>query len=194
MGAPVATAGEPDATPTAVMIGRLDRGEGYKGHREVISCWPQVLRRLPQARLWIVGEGDLLPELVRHVEQLGLGSCVAFWGWVSEEDKERLLTRSRCLALPSRGEGFGLVYAEAMRLGRPCLVGTEDAGREVVDPPTAGLAADPDDLCSLTDGLCRLMDDTPAWRSQSVQARKRYEKLFTAERFQERLLEALGLS
>jgi phosphatidylinositol alpha-1,6-mannosyltransferase len=175
------------------MIGRMARDEGYKGHREVIEAWPLVLELLPDARLWIVGEGNLKPELIKLVIDQGLSDRVRFWGWVSEVEKQRLLTRAHCLALPSRGEGFGLVYLEAMRLGRPCLVSISDAGREVVDPPQAGVAVNPQDANSLAEALCRLMDRGPQWDQWSREAKKRYETLFTAEHFQRRLLRALGL-
>jgi glycosyltransferase involved in cell wall biosynthesis len=93
--------------------------------------------------------------------------------------------------MPSRGEGFGLVYLEAMRLGRPCLVSTHDAGQEVVRPPEAGLAADVDNPRELANALCRLLEDGPEWQAWSEQARKRYLSAFTARHFQARLLQAL---
>jgi phosphatidylinositol alpha-1,6-mannosyltransferase len=111
---------------------------------------------------------------------------------VPDAEKERLLRRARCLALPSRGEGFGLVYLEAMRLGRPCLVSSLDAGREVVNPPEAGLAADPRRPAELAAAVARLLAASdPEWRAWSAQARARYERGFTAAHFQERLVEAL---
>ena len=93
--------------------------------------------------------------------------------------------------MPSRGEGFGLVYLEAMRVGRPCLVSTLDAGREVVNPPEAGLAVDPDNREELADAICRLLGDGPEWQQWSKQARQRYEQNFTAKHFQDRLMTAL---
>jgi glycosyltransferase involved in cell wall biosynthesis len=93
--------------------------------------------------------------------------------------------------MPSQGEGFGLVYLEAMRLGRPCLVSTCDAGREVVAPPTAGLAVDAKDEAALVEATMSLLsfcDHRPEW---SDAARQRYETQFTATHFQERLLSAL---
>jgi glycosyltransferase involved in cell wall biosynthesis len=93
--------------------------------------------------------------------------------------------------MPSRGEGFGLVYLEAMRLGRPCLVSKEDAGHEVVNPPEAGLAVDPGDSEELTKAVVRLMSDGDEWREWSHRARLRYETHYTAEQFQMRLLRAL---
>lgn len=177
--------------PVALMISRLTRGEDYKGHREVILAWPQVLRRTPEAQLWIIGDGDLRSDLEALVSDLKLDGSVKFHGLISETAKQELLEESRCLLMPSRREGFGLVYLEAMRLGRPCLVSTVDAGREVVNPPESGLAANLDDQEELLDAICRLLADGPEWQQWSVQARRRYEENYTAKHFQQRLLSAL---
>ncbi len=181
----------PAAKPAALMLSRLSREENYKGHREVIQCWPAVLRELPAAELWIVGDGDLRKDLEVLIASLKLGDRVRLFGRVSDEVKEQLLRESRCLVMPSRAEGFGLVYLEAMRLGRPCLVSTIDAGREVVNPPEAGLGVDPDKEDHLVEALCRLLSDGAEWQRWSAQARSRYENNFTASHFQERLLAAL---
>jgi len=181
----------PSATPAALMLSRLSKAEDYKGHREVIRVWSRVMRSVPGAELWIVGDGDLRNSLEELVTQLDLGEQVRFWGRVSEETKEKLLQDCRCLVMPSRGEGFGLVYLEAMRVGRPCLVSTLDAGREVVNPPEAGLAANPDNEDELANSICRLLEDGAEWEQWSVQARRRYEANYTAKHFQERLLAAL---
>jgi glycosyltransferase involved in cell wall biosynthesis len=181
----------PAEPPVALMLGRLSGSEDYKGHREIIGAWPHVRRQVPDAELWIVGDGDLRGQLEAEGRALGLEDKVRFWGYLPEEKKQELLARSRCLVLPSRCEGFGLVYLEAMRLGRPCLVSTHDAGREVVNPPDAGLAVDPDDREALAASLCRLLTDTAEWQVWSRQAVKRYESHYTARHFQARLNAAL---
>jgi phosphatidylinositol alpha-1,6-mannosyltransferase len=187
-----AAAPAPQDPPATLMIGRLARGEGYKGHREMIDAWPLVLERIPRAELWIAGDGDLRPTIHEQVQRLGLHDHVRFWGQVSEETKEELLARCRCLAMPSHGEGFGLVYVEAMRMGRPCLVSLLDAGREVVNPPEAGLMVDRDAPKELADAVCRLLTSGQAWDAWSRAARHRYETLFSAAHFQERLIHALS--
>jgi phosphatidyl-myo-inositol dimannoside synthase len=181
----------PADIPIALMVGRLNRTEDYKGHREMLASFPRIRQVLPNAELWIVGDGDLRPDLEAVAHQHEVASAVRFWGKVGDEEKNQLITRSRCLALPSRGEGFGLVYLEAMRLGRPCLVSTLDGGREVVIPPWAGLAANPADQTQLTDSLVRLLSVSPEWDAWSQNARQRYEDCFTARHFQDRLLAAL---
>lgn len=175
-----------EAPPAALIVGRMQRSEDYKGHRELVEAWPLVRSSIPEAELWIAGEGDLRPEL----EALATPG-VRFFGRVSEEEKSRLMHQARCFAMPSRGEGFGLVYLEAMSAARPCLVSDSDAGREVVRPPRAGLAADPRDRRALADALRRLLSSGSEWDQWSRQARELYRERFTAAKFQQRLVAAV---
>lgn len=192
VGSPLAgPAPAPGPIPAALMVSRLVRSEDYKGHRQMIAAWPEVRKWIAGAQLWISGDGDLRPDLEAFAARLGLADSVRFLGPISEANKRRLLSESRCLAMPSRGEGFGLVYAEAMRMGRPCLVSTVDAGREVVNPPEAGLAADPHDVSQVVATICRLLTPGGEWEGWSARARARYERLFTAAHFQQRLAAAL---
>lgn len=190
IGEPVGARDAPAATPAALMIGRMDSGERYKGHHEVISAWPAIRHQIPDAQLWIVGDGDLRGELEAHAAASGLGDAVRFFGRISEGEKGRLIRAARCIAMPSRGEGFGLVYLEAMRAGRPCLAGT-DAAREVVNPPEAGLMVDPSDMGAITAAMIRLLRQGSDWERMSMAAQQRYETHFTARHFQNRLIAAL---
>ncbi len=182
---------QPESPPAAIMIGRLEHGERYKGHEAVIEAWPQVLERVNDARLWIVGEGGLRTPLESQVNRLGLSRQVRFFGRVDDQVKDALLLDARCLLLPSRAEGFGLVYAEAMRAGRPSLVGEHDAGREVVNPPECGLAADPANGDALAASIVRLLTPGEEWDRWSQNAVKRYAERYTAAAFQHRLVRAL---
>ena len=181
----------PSAIPAALMISRLDAQQDYKGHRHMIEAWPLVRERTPDAQLWIVGGGDLRPQLETLVRERALGEAVRFYGPVSDVEKDQLLKDSRCFAMPSHGDGFGLVYLEAMRMGRPCLVSTVDAGREVVNPPEAGLAVDRDQSTLVADAVHRLLGGGPAWEAWAARARARYDARFTGDHFRQRLLDAL---
>jgi phosphatidylinositol alpha-1,6-mannosyltransferase len=193
IGSPVDRIAVPRDPPTAVMISRLNKTEDYKGHREVLSVWKIVQGAVPRARLQIVGRGELTEDLRRESQRQGLNGTVQFLGWVEEGEKAELIESSRCLLLPSRAEGFGLVYLEAMREGRPCLVSGLDGGTEVVNPPEAGLAADPSRPTDLSQAIISLMSPSAAWKQWSENARRRYELNFTARLFVLRLKSALGL-
>jgi phosphatidylinositol alpha-1,6-mannosyltransferase len=177
----------PDQTPAAVMVSRLDARQDYKGHREMITAWPLVKAHMPAAQLWIVGGGDLQPDLECIVREQGLTDSIRFFGPVAEDEKHDLIARARCLAMPSHGDGFGLVYLEAMRAGRPCLVSTHDAGREVVNPPEGGLSVNPARTGEVADATIRLLTTGDEWQRWSAQARRRYESHFTVAHFRRRL-------
>jgi phosphatidylinositol alpha-1,6-mannosyltransferase len=185
------TTPSPAPMPAVLMIGRLDRGEDYKGHRQMIGAWRHVVERIPSAKLWVIGDGNLRPDLEDLARRNAPPHSVDFFGKAPDARKEQLLTECRCLALPSRGEGFGLVYLEAMRMGRPCLVSNADAGREVVNPPEAGLAVDPDDPAQIADAVSRMLTEGSEWDEWSRRARARYESRFTAEHFRRRLIAAI---
>jgi glycosyltransferase involved in cell wall biosynthesis len=182
----------PSRTPIAVMISRLVRTEDYKGHREVINAWPRVVERVSGAELWIVGDGDLRADLEMMVRDQDMTGHVRFLGALPDAARDEALVRARCLLMPSRGEGFGLVYLEAMRVGRPCLVSTLDAGREVINPPEAGLAVDPADTRRVADAVSRLLTPGEEWAGWSIRARRRYEERFTAVHFEQRLVRAVS--
>ena len=188
-GSPAASA--PPNRNALVMVSRLTRADAYKGHREIISAWPRVVRDAPDAELWIVGDGDLRAELQELAFRCGTIDRIRFLGSLSETDKTDAIAASRGLLMPSRAEGFGLVYLEAMRLGRPCLVSNCDAGREVVNPPECGIAVDPTDQHALVDAVRRLLAQGDEWQSWSVAARARYESLYTEAHFQDRLAGAI---
>jgi phosphatidyl-myo-inositol dimannoside synthase len=182
----------PSTVPSAIIISRLEKAEDYKGHRELILAWREVQNRIPEARLDIVGDGTLRPELEQLTKENGLQEAVRFHGRVSEERKAELLADSRCFAMPSRGEGFGIVYVEAMRLGRPCLVSDCDAGHEVVGTPECGLAVNTSDIAGISQSLIRLLSDGSDWQRLSRAARERYEEQFTERRFHARLHKAIS--
>ncbi len=174
-----------------LIIARMSKAEDYKGHREVISAWPQVLKSIPEARLDIVGEGDLRPDLEQMVAERELTNKVRFHGRVDEKTKADLLRRCTAFAMPSRGEGFGIVYLEAMRYGRPCLVSDCDAGREVVNPPEAGLQVDVRDNQAVATAIIRLLADGEDRQAWSQAARNRYLQNFTVSAYQNRLYQAI---
>jgi phosphatidylinositol alpha-1,6-mannosyltransferase len=181
----------PTGVPAAIILGRMYRSENYKGHRELIEAWPTVLRSRNEAELWVVGGGDGADDLKGLAVKLGVERQVRFFGVVEEDEKQSLLRSARCLVLPSRGEGFGLAYLEAMRIGRPCLTGTKDAGQEVVNPPEAGLSVAPSDIPALAASVLRLLSPGPEWQDWSARAKSRYESAYTAAHFQKRLLQAV---
>lgn len=141
-----------------LIVGRMAESERYKGHDELLDALRLLRRSHPGTRLVVAGDGDDRPRLQARSAALGLGEAVAFTGFVSAATLAELYRRAAAFALPSRDEGFGLVYLEAMRAGRPCVALRGTAAAEVVRDGETGLLVDagPEALAA---ALLRLLED-----------------------------------
>ena len=134
--------------PVILSVTRLSAAEGYKGVDHLISALAEIRRKVPDARLRVVGRGDDLPRLQQLASEQGVAEHVRFLGYLGDAALREELARCRIFALPSQREGFGLVYLEAMAFGKPCVAARSGAAPEVITPESGVLAnyGDPADL------------------------------------------------
>lgn len=164
-----------------LIVGRMASGERYKGHDQVF----EILPRVPGARLVVAGDGDDRPRLEGRAADLGLQGRVTFTGFTSEATLAELYRRAAVFVMPSLGEGFGLVYLEAMRAGKPCVAARGSAAEEVVADRETGFLVDRDDPEELAAVLDRLLASPDLARRMGEAGRTRWREQFSLERFQE---------
>jgi phosphatidylinositol alpha-1,6-mannosyltransferase len=174
------------APPVALIVGRMSANERYKGHDRLLDVWALVASALPSARLDIVGDGDDRTRLAQKSEEMGLGSLVTFHGRVSNEQLSRHHERCSAFVMPSRNEGFGLVFLEAMRARRACI-GATGAASEIIDDGRTGLLVPPGASARLTDAIVSVLDNRSLATSMGDQGHARFLAHFTEERFRARL-------
>jgi phosphatidylinositol alpha-1,6-mannosyltransferase len=172
----------------------MSQGERYKGHDELIDVWPDVVAAIPDAELVIAGDGDDRVRLESRAKASRAGDRIRFVGFVDRDGLAAQYARAALFALPSRGEGFGLVYLEAMAHRLPCLGSPHDAAREVIEHGTTGLLADPQDRVALGAALIELLKDGELRRRLGESGYQRLLERFTFDRFQRRLIDLLRAS
>ncbi len=177
--------------PVVLVVGRMQPREDYKGHRELIAAWPEVLARHPDARLEIVGRGGLVPQLRQLAHERNVAHRVHFLGFVPEDELAARYQAASVFALPSRGEGFGLVYVEAMRHGLPVIASVHDAGAEVVESGRTGLLANLDQPGDLAGKLCHLLARPDEARRMGLAGQERWRRDFTFDAFRRRFGQVL---
>jgi len=166
-----------------LVAGRMASGERYKGHDQLLEALPAV----PDARLVVAGDGDDRRRLEEKAAALGLGSRAAFTGFLGEATLAELYRRCAAFVMPSRGEGFGLVYLEAMRAAKPVLASRGSAAEEIVRDGETGVLVDPDDRKELPAALAHLLAEPETARRMGEAGRERWQRDFGHERFRERL-------
>ena len=121
-------------------VGRLVEAERYKGFDEVI----EVLPRLPDDVVYVIaGDGDDAPRLRELAKSFGVAERVVFTGYFADEEKPDLYNLADIYVMPSRGEGFGFVFLEALASGVPVIASRHDGGREAVLDGRLGTLVDP---------------------------------------------------
>lgn len=146
-----------DRPPTILSVARQ---YPRKNTRALIAALPRIRARIPQARLRIVGGGPELPTLRALVRRLGLGDAVDLLGALPDDRSVRAeFARAALFALPSRQEGFGIVFLEAMAAGLPVVAANAGAVPEVVADGVVGHLVAPDDADGLADAVAGLLED-----------------------------------
>ena len=136
-----------------VTLGRQDASERYKGCDEVLDAVAALLGDFPNLAYLIVGGGSDEERLRRRVAAMGLTAQVRFAGVVAEAEKADHFRLADAYVMPSRGEGFGFVFLEAMACGIPVVASSLDGGREAVMGGRLGTVVDPTDPLDVVRGI-----------------------------------------
>lgn len=129
----------------ALFIGRLVE---YKNLDVVIAAFSEVIKKLPQARLVIVGDGPARHKWEEMVSKHHLSRSIEFAGFVSEQMKEELLMNCSMVVFPSLIEGFGLVILEAFAHKKPVIAASIKPQNEIIDDAIDGFLLRSSDMIS----------------------------------------------
>jgi glycosyltransferase involved in cell wall biosynthesis len=146
----------PADSPVIISVSRLVRKNGVD---VLLRALPDLVRRHPNLQCRIVGDGLERQSLARAASDLGLGAAVRFLGTVAHDEIPAHLGRSSVFVRPSRSEGMGNAFLEAMAAGVP-VVGTRVGGiPEIVQDGETGLLCDVDDPPALAERIERIIVD-----------------------------------
>ncbi|MBZ5696708.1 MAG: glycosyltransferase family 4 protein [Acidobacteriia bacterium] len=153
----------PEAFPrqgrSILTVGRWAASERYKGTDELIRAIAQLRATLPDLHLVAVGGGDDLPRLRKLAADLAVADCVLFLENLSREEIAACYAGADLFALPSTGEGFGLVFLEAMAFAKPVVGAACGGTTDVVEDGINGLLVPPGDAGALARALYGLLSD-----------------------------------
>lgn len=165
-------------------VARLASGERYKGIDEVIGVLSSILAQDKSLVYLVVGKGDDKERLEAKAESLGLDNRVIFTGYVSEQDKPAYYNLADAFVMPSSGEGFGIVFLEALACGVPVIAGNADGAREALRGGELGSLVDPKDSKALVDAIQIALNSTPIGVPHGLE-------YFSRENYDRRVLETI---
>jgi phosphatidylinositol alpha-1,6-mannosyltransferase len=168
-------------------VGRWAASERYKGVDDLIRAIAQLLPRFPGLCLAAVGDGDDLSRLQSIAVDLGIPNSVRFFTNLSREQIAACYSRSEIFALPSTGEGFGLVFLEAMAFSKPLIAAACGGSTDVVKDHLNGLLVPPHDLKALIKALSELLENSTLRMGLGRRGAEIVRQQYSFEDFQSRL-------
>jgi len=179
--------------PGVPLIVNVARLAPVKGHAVLVRAMADVARRVPEARLLLVGEswaGE--PEGLRSLaRELGIEDAVVFTG--QREDVTRILADAAVCVCSSIGsEENSRAVSEYMAAGRPVVATSVGVIPELVDDGTSGLLVDPDDPDGLGRALVTILEDRELADQMGREGRRLARERVSVESFAVRLGQALG--
>ena len=149
-----AALGDSESTPVVVFVGSLTP---EKRPDRLARVFAGVVKQLPEARLWVVGDGPLRAEFEQLVDDLGITGSVSLIG--TSDEVGSFLGAADVLALTSDTEGLPGVILEAACLGVPAVATDVGGVSDAVTTGKTGILVDPDDEAAFTTQLSQLLAD-----------------------------------
>ncbi|MGP1383025.1 MAG: glycosyltransferase family 4 protein [Thainema sp.] len=175
--------------PVIFTVSRLGKLDTYKGYDQILRALPIIRQQIPDVHYILAGKGDDTPRIQQLIDQLGLEDAVTLTGFIPDQELCDHYNLCDVFALPSKGEGFGIVYLEALACGKPVLAGNCDGAVDPLEHGTMGYLVNPDDELEIAQTLIDILCDRNCLNShaQKMKLRNRAISKFGLAQFQKQL-------
>ncbi|MGB3492904.1 MAG: glycosyltransferase [Elainellaceae cyanobacterium] len=143
--------------PIILTVARLADADRHKGYDPILKALPAMREQIPNIRYVLVGKGGDRPRIEAQIKALNLETSVILTGFVPDEDLCDHYNLCDVYAMPSKREGFGIVYLEALACGKPTLGGNQDGAVDALAHGELGVLVNPDDVDEIGRSLVQIL-------------------------------------
>jgi glycosyltransferase involved in cell wall biosynthesis len=159
-----------------LFIGRL---VFYKNLDVIISSFKDVVKILPDSKMYIIGDGPMRHKWEKMVSDMELTRSIEFTGYITDEKKVVLLSKCSALLLPSFVEGFGIVILESFAMSKPVLVADIQPTNEIVDDGIDGFILPANNPTKWSEKISFLLNNKDVCRKMGISARNKLETKYS---------------
>jgi glycosyltransferase involved in cell wall biosynthesis len=157
----------------------------FKNLDVVISAFKDVVKKVPDAKLIVVGDGPMRDKWEKMVSELHLDQNIEFTGYIPQDKKVELLSKCSSLLLPSTFESFGIVLLEAFAMSKPVLV--SDQIYEIVDDGVDGFILPAHDAHKWAEKIIFLLSNKTICQDMGNKGRLKVESKFNIDNIVDKL-------
>ena len=173
------------SAPTVLFVGRSDNLFA-KGQDILIDIWPCVVSKVSDAKLVFAGGGSHLDKLRDLAAKSPARHNIEVLGFVAEARMDELWRNATAFAMLSKVEGFGLVFVEAMRHGKPIIASADDASEEINIDCVTGYNLSRNRKSDIIDRIIHLLHDRDAAAALGRAGIERWRSCFRFSAFRRR--------
>lgn len=140
---------------------RLSATEKHKGYDTVLYALQKLVKINPAIRYLLAGKYDALEKqrVDKLISELGLNEFVVLAGFIADEEIGAYYNLADMYIMPSKKEGFGIVFIEALYYGKPVIAGNKDGSVDALCNGLFGLLVDPDNQQGITDAIQKVIEN-----------------------------------
>ena len=168
-----------------VYLGRL---VFYKNVEVILKSFKIVIKQFPDAKLIIAGDGPHKKSLQQLTNKLDIKDNITFIGYVTSEQKRKILSESNALLFPSLIEGFGLVMLEAFQQNRPVITSNIPPMSDIIQNGKTGLVVDPHDENKWADSIIELIKNPEMADKMGKQGNQTLQAKYNQKIFYEKVI------
>lgn len=175
--------------PVVFTLTRLAATEQYKGHELVIRAVADLKDRFPKVKYILSGQYDKAEEIRINelIEEYGVAGSVILTGFIEEKELPDHFLLADVFALPSKKEGFGIVFIEAMACGVPVICGNVDGSIDAIRNGELGKAVNPENQADLEHAISASLQSAPSTSQQRINLQKMCLKYFNESCYRDNL-------
>ena len=166
-------------------VSRLNPNERYKGIDSLIKTIPFLIKKIPNFKITVIGKGEDKQRLIQIANELNILNYIEFKGYV--DDIESYYEHCDVFALPSNGEGFGIVYLEAMKYSKPVIASNSGGSRDVVIDNKTGKLCNYNDINCLANTLIDVFQNENKYLKIGKSGNDHLMRNFTFEKYKKNL-------
>jgi glycosyltransferase involved in cell wall biosynthesis len=156
----------------APVVGKIARLFPLKGHDQLMDAAPEIVRRVPNVRFFLIGDGILLEHLQQRAANYGILENFVFAGLIDRERIPEMISAMDVVVHTSLREGLARVLPQSLAMGKPCVSFDIDGAPEVVINDSTGYLVRPFDSAGLADSIAKILEN-PTLREQMGEAGRR---------------------